>query len=237
LEREDWQRHYADIEVASPAIHNVMRSFVAGRLDFIQTQLGQNEIEKSSFLDVGDSDGVFIRCLGKKGTSINTSAAAIKQIARRGGTGVQSDGTKLPFPDASYDYVLCFETLEHLPNPMSGLLELERVCRKGVIISVPHVRETTVYPAGYFPEFPQEMLHIFELSPRHWKSLLSHTKLGIQKAEVLPVIGRPRGFREMAAFGVQRLLFGRDIFHGTLKKFLLFHLAKRQSPENDRDAA
>ena len=165
LEGEDWQGHYADIDIVSPAIHNVMRSFVVGRLDFIRTQLGQDEIEKSSFLDVGDSDGVFIRCLGKKGTSINTSAAATKQIARRGGIGVQSDGTKLPFPDSSYDYVLCFETLEHLPNPMAGLLELERVCRKGVIISVPHVKETTVYPAGYFPDFPQEMLHIFELSP------------------------------------------------------------------------
>ena len=47
----------------------------------------------------------------------------------------------LPFPDASFDLVLCIEAFHYVPDPAHALAEIERVLRPGgrVIITVPFV--------------------------------------------------------------------------------------------------
>ncbi len=49
------------------------------------------------------------------------------------------DGNKIPFPDGSFDHVLCVEVLEHVPDPAAFLAELVRVLRKdgSLIMTVP----------------------------------------------------------------------------------------------------
>jgi len=49
------------------------------------------------------------------------------------------DGQKLPFSDASYDYVLCTEVLEHVKDPAHFLADLHRVLHPGgkLILTVP----------------------------------------------------------------------------------------------------
>jgi SAM-dependent methyltransferase len=51
--------------------------------------------------------------------------------------------TRLPFPlaDASFDTVLCFETIEHFPDPESIVLELGRLTRPGgtLILTTPNI--------------------------------------------------------------------------------------------------
>jgi SAM-dependent methyltransferase len=44
----------------------------------------------------------------------------------------------LPFPDASFDLVLCTEVLEHLQNPVVALREVKRVTADYCLLSVPH---------------------------------------------------------------------------------------------------
>lgn len=43
----------------------------------------------------------------------------------------------LPFPQGSFDVVLCSEVLEHLETPARALAELRRVARVGVVVTVP----------------------------------------------------------------------------------------------------
>lgn len=52
---------------------------------------------------------------------------------------VPFDGASIPFPDASFDIVLCTEVLEHSPEPMALILEMKRVLRPGgkLIATVP----------------------------------------------------------------------------------------------------
>ena len=45
---------------------------------------------------------------------------------------------ELPFPDGTFDLVLCSEVLEHLERPEGALAELQRVSSGSVLISVPH---------------------------------------------------------------------------------------------------
>ncbi len=49
-----------------------------------------------------------------------------------------ADVHHLPFPDNSFDLVLCLEVLEHLLDSTQGLRELLRVARDCVLVSVPH---------------------------------------------------------------------------------------------------
>jgi SAM-dependent methyltransferase len=52
---------------------------------------------------------------------------------------VQGDAHKLPFPDATFDRVICSEVLEHIPDDVSAMRELNRVLRPGgtMAITVP----------------------------------------------------------------------------------------------------
>jgi ubiquinone/menaquinone biosynthesis C-methylase UbiE len=54
-------------------------------------------------------------------------------------TTVQGDALHLPFPDGSFDRVICSEVLEHIPDDRSAMQELARVLRPGgtMAITVP----------------------------------------------------------------------------------------------------
>lgn len=51
--------------------------------------------------------------------------------------GVVGDGTRLPFPDDTFDLILAIEVLEHIPAPERALAELARVGSGTLVASVP----------------------------------------------------------------------------------------------------
>lgn len=53
----------------------------------------------------------------------------------------------LPFKNDSFDVILCAEVLEHLPfrDFQKSLKELQRVCKKAVVITLPHFSLTNLY--------------------------------------------------------------------------------------------
>jgi SAM-dependent methyltransferase len=52
---------------------------------------------------------------------------------------VQGDALQLPFPDGTFDRVICSEVLEHIPDDVAAMRELSRVLRPGgtMAITVP----------------------------------------------------------------------------------------------------
>jgi SAM-dependent methyltransferase len=52
---------------------------------------------------------------------------------RKGQEFICADGENLPFPDKSFDYVICCHVLEHVENPARFLKELMRVAKRGYI--------------------------------------------------------------------------------------------------------
>jgi ubiquinone/menaquinone biosynthesis C-methylase UbiE len=67
-----------------------------------------------------DFSGTALR-IARKGMS-HSGAGARLQLT-------QADAQKLPFADESFDIVVSCETIEHVPNPVSALKEMSRVCR------------------------------------------------------------------------------------------------------------
>jgi SAM-dependent methyltransferase len=49
------------------------------------------------------------------------------------------DGIRIPFPDASFDHVMCSEVLEHVPHAEAFVAELARVVRPGgsIVLTIP----------------------------------------------------------------------------------------------------
>jgi SAM-dependent methyltransferase len=58
---------------------------------------------------------------------------------------IQGTGHQLPFPDDSFDHVICSEVLEHIPDYSSFLREIDRVLKPGGLFAVSVPR--------YFPEW------------------------------------------------------------------------------------
>jgi SAM-dependent methyltransferase len=98
------------------------------------------------------------------GAELNFDAAREASAEAGGGTAhvVVANGCHLPFPDASFDVVTSFETLEHLEDRSRFLSELRRVLTPDglCILSTPNANYTM--PVNGKPHNP---FHIYEYRP------------------------------------------------------------------------
>src|SRR3546814_14668647 len=77
---------------------------------------------------------------------------------------------RLPFPDKSFDTVICTHVLEHILDFRGALAELRRVAAKRLIIVVPQEREYrfTFNPHLHFFPYPHSFLrHANPVPARH----------------------------------------------------------------------
>lgn len=96
-------------------------------------------------LDVGTGSADIPRALARRGLHVTAldSSAEVLDLARRRSWGcsglefVRADGTALPFPDRSFDVVMCNLALHHFdPGPAVTLLrELHRVARMRTVVT------------------------------------------------------------------------------------------------------
>jgi 2-polyprenyl-3-methyl-5-hydroxy-6-metoxy-1,4-benzoquinol methylase len=75
---------------------------------------------------------------------------------------VQGDIHQLPFEDETFDVVVSFETIEHIPDGSLWFKEASRVLKKGglFIVSTPNRRNSA--PGTYIEEAPKNPYHCFE---------------------------------------------------------------------------
>ena len=94
-----------------------------------------------SILDIGSGAGQIMGHLADcvrpdaRLTGIDLSAGMLGRAEKRVKSDQPSytaaDMTNLPFADGSFDCVTCGFVIEHLPDPMPGLIEMRRVLRPG----------------------------------------------------------------------------------------------------------
>ena len=97
---------------------------------------------KDKVLDVGCGKGIFLARTRKtykvKGVGVDFSSKSIARAKKWSKTNLVfqvADATKLPFDDQTFDYVLSFDTLEHIQDQEKALSEMVRVLKgKGKLL-------------------------------------------------------------------------------------------------------
>lgn len=150
-------------------------------------------------LDAGCGVGWGSRILHNSGAAsvvgVDLDPGALGDARRRvpGVEFVLGDLAKLPFEDARFDLVTCFETIEHVADARAALDELRRVLAPGGVafVSSPNPR---VYRAGntfHVHEFEPEELRV-ELSRRFTRTRLwvehAHLAATISRVDATPVV-------------------------------------------------
>lgn len=128
-------------------------------------------------LDVGASDGFFLKQVHPSGIGLNLLTSCVERIRDDGCRSVQANIENLPYDDEVFDYVLCFETLEHVPNPIASLRELKRICKNKVYISIPWISKTRIHPPKRLGGVANS--HIFEFDEIDFRSIISHVGLEV----------------------------------------------------------
>lgn len=128
---------------------------------WVESQVRGAGLSELSTLDVGS--------MNVNGTVRGMFTGPYVGLDMRPGSGVDVVGTadKLPFPDASFDVVVCTEMLEHDVAPWLSLAEMGRVLRPGG-----HLLLTTRgngfpehgYPSDYFRFMPASRAILAELA-------------------------------------------------------------------------
>ena len=167
-------------------LRSSVRYFHAWRLQVLRERLGAR-LADARILDVGDTDGLLLKHLGKPGLGFNLAPAAVDHIRSNGVEAVLGDGQRLPFSDGSFDCVFCFETLEHVESPAQLLEELgPRVRTRRSCVRLDPVGSADVHSRTRSPH-PTGYAHVFEFARADFGALVSHTPLRIRwEASVRP---------------------------------------------------
>ena len=111
------------------------------------------------------------------------------------------DSLVLPFKENTFDYILCFETLEHMPNTLTFLSELNRVLKKKgrLVLTTPNtIWEPIHFFAALFKIHHGEGPHKF-LSRRKIVKYLRNNKFDISKEKTTVLI--PYGPKSLIRIG------------------------------------
>jgi len=132
-------------------------------------QFAKPHVVNSLVLDIACGTGYGLPILKTRArvvVGVDVDLEAVRKARLAIGSGPESlitaDGCRLPFPDATFDAITSFETLEHLETRTEFLAELRRVLKpQGLcIISTPNAIYTR--PVDGKPRNPH---HIFEYTP------------------------------------------------------------------------
>jgi SAM-dependent methyltransferase len=181
--------------------------FVPERIPLFREAVGTGR----RVLDLGCRSGALTRHLlaGNTVVGLDVDRAALAKARTLGIDTVEADVEEpLPFPDASFDAVVCGELLEHLRFPDEVVAEIRRVLRPGGVLvgSVPNafnVQNRLRFLRGLPPERDRTHLHLFR--PQDLEELLS----GFSELRLSFVGGRyvrlsPRLFAQDIVFTARR---------------------------------
>lgn len=181
----DISDQYTGFAVRDGLLTTRIRGMHAFQISLARTAVDM--VDRPSVVDIGDSSGTHLTYLkGLYGQdrferlmSVNLDAAAVGRIRGKGIEAECMRAESLAEKGIDADIFLCFETLEHLSDPIRFLYGLSRgTSSRCLVVTVPYVRSSRMglryIREGLGGPVDAENTHIFELSPEDWRLLVRH---------------------------------------------------------------
>lgn len=139
---EIWDQVPPDYYQNSIETNFLQRMWHTRKLKMVVKLMGAEKTMPKNVLDVGCASGWFLSKLALKYPKANYTGVDVHKKAIDYGKKryknlklICADAHSLPFPNESFDVVICAEVLEHVKNPKKVLLEIKRVLTKdGIVI-------------------------------------------------------------------------------------------------------
>jgi SAM-dependent methyltransferase len=131
-DQEERTRGYYDRFAATYEAHRAGRSRYHDLLDELEVELALPYVRGRDVLEVGCGTGLILSRLteaARRAVGVDLSPGMLARARERGLDVVEGTATALPFPDASFDVVVSFKTLPHVPDLRRALQEMARVTR------------------------------------------------------------------------------------------------------------
>jgi SAM-dependent methyltransferase len=119
---------------------------------------------RGRLLDVGCGNSPYRHLLDPAAAQYQgVDVPAAKDFGYQNADTVYYDGHALPFPDASFDAVLCTEVIEHIPDPTEIIREMHRVLKPGgrLIATIPWSARFHYQPYDYHRYTPSMLQPLF----------------------------------------------------------------------------
>ncbi len=156
-------------------------NFQESRLDLINPYINKN----STVLDIGCSSGMFMYHLKdkvKEIIGIDFDITASEYASKKCNCKTYStDITETPIEEESIDVICCFQTLEHLKEPIKFINTIKKYLKKDgkIMIEVPNTNDAMIYTydlPNHF-EFYFHKAHLYYFTEDSLKRLFDKTEL------------------------------------------------------------
>ncbi|HTU14262.1 MAG TPA: class I SAM-dependent methyltransferase [Solirubrobacterales bacterium] len=178
--------NYAKFQTGNPVVRRMIDRFYGVVSDTI------HPLSPASVLDAGCGEGETLMRLRPElparpvGIDLNDESVRFAQERLPYADLRHSDVMNMDFDDGEFDLVLCLEVLEHLDRPGDGLRSIARVCRRDLVISVPHepwFRLGSLARGKYIRTWGNHPEHVNHWNPRTLRGFLE------SQVEVVEVTG------------------------------------------------
>lgn len=131
---------FAKLDPRSRLLSEVNTPYYNRRVWVLSRHLARAIPGRGTVLDIGCGDGQIAMALTRLRPDLKVEGVDIVPRPRTLIPVTHYDGTTLPLPDRSVDYVTIVDVLHHTTDPTVVLAEASRVARQGVVIK-DHLRE------------------------------------------------------------------------------------------------
>lgn len=112
----------------------------AEKISFVLSRFSENSLSGSKALDIGCADGSITSSLAPQFSHIigieydRTALRNTDPLRLENPAFIQGDALLLPFPDTSFDVIICAQVYEHVPDDTALFAEIARVLKPGGIV-------------------------------------------------------------------------------------------------------